>query len=115
MSNGQLAVDSALSTMPDGRSAVAFYWQHNYPMAPYPALADGHHLRVDDIAGGTPGLVLLPGLEEEYLDAVDIAGEAVDWLNSTYGPYPFETTARRPTTPWAFHENQTMTLLPTRC
>lgn len=114
VSNGQL-VDSTLSTMPDGSSAVTFYWQHNYPMAPYLALAAaGHYLRADDVSPGGIPLVYyyFPEFEEEYLDAVDITGEAVDWLSELYGPYPFESYGQA--TYYAMGvsmENQAMTLL----
>ena len=93
VSNGQL-VDSMLTTMPDGSDASTFVWEHEYPMASYLALAaGGHYLRVEEESPGGIPLVFyyFPELEEEYLDAVDITGEAIDWMSELIGPYPFES------------------------
>lgn len=93
ISNGQL-VDSYVDTMPDGSDAATFVWEHAYPMATYLALAaGGHYLRLD---GQSPGGIPLvyyyfPEMEEEYLEAVDITGEAMEWLSGLLGPYPYES------------------------
>ncbi|HSM58169.1 MAG TPA: M1 family metallopeptidase [Candidatus Sulfomarinibacteraceae bacterium] len=93
IANGRL-VDSRLSTMPDGSDGATFVWEHDYPMATYLALAaGGHYLRVDEESpGGIPLIYYyFPELEEEYLEAVQVTGEAVDWLSERLGPYPFDS------------------------
>lgn len=92
IANGQL-VESAVTTMPDGTEGVTFVWEHNAPMATYLALAAaGHYLRVDEVSpGGIPlTFYYFPEMEEEFFEAVDITGEAIDWMVELYGPYPFE-------------------------
>ncbi|MFW6062929.1 MAG: M1 family metallopeptidase [Chloroflexota bacterium] len=93
IANGQL-VDSSLSTMPDGSDGATFVWEHNYPMATYLALAaGGHYLRVEEEAPNGIPLVYyyFPELEDEYLEAVEVTGEAMDWLSERFGPYPFDS------------------------
>ncbi|MDT8305837.1 MAG: M1 family aminopeptidase [Anaerolineae bacterium] len=89
--NGQL-VDSELSTMPDGSDGTTFIWELDAPMATYLVLAaGGHYTRVTDEAPNGVPLVFyyFPEMEEEYLDAVDVTGEAMVWLSERLGPYPF--------------------------
>ncbi len=93
VSNGQL-VDSMLSNMPDGSDAATFVWQHDAPMASYVALAaGGHYLRVDETSpNGVPLIYYyFPELEEEFLEAVAVTGEAIDWLSELLGPYPYDS------------------------
>jgi aminopeptidase N len=112
--NGQL-VDSQLSTMPDGSDGTTFVWELDAPMATYLVLAaGGHYTRVEDVApDGTPLIFYyFPEMEEEYLDAVDITGEALVWLSERLGPYPFDSYGQA--TYYAMGismEMQTMTLL----
>lgn len=114
VSNGQL-IDSMLSTMPDGSDAATFIWEHSDPLASYLVLAaGGHYLRVEDASPQGIPLVYyyFPELEEEYLDAVDITGEAIDWMSELIGPYPFDSYGQA--TYYALGismEMQTMTLL----
>lgn len=114
ISNGQL-VDSYLDTMPDGSDAATFVWEHPYPMATYLALAaGGHYLRLDEQSPGGVPLVYyyFPEFEEEYLDAVEITGEAMAWMSGLLGPYPFESYGQA--TYYALGismEMETMTLL----
>lgn len=114
VSNGQL-VDSMLSTMPDGSDAATFIWEHDEPLASYLVLAaGGHYLRVEDTSPGGIPLVYyyFPELEEEYLEAVDITGEAIDWMGELIGPYPYDSYGQA--TYYALGismEMQTMTLL----
>jgi aminopeptidase N len=91
--NGQL-VDSRLSAMPDGSDGTTFVWQLDAPMATYLVLAaGGHYTRVNDEApNGVPLIYYyFPEMEEEYLEAVDITGEALLWLSERLGPYPFDS------------------------
>lgn len=93
VSNGEL-VDSMLSTMPDGADAATFVWEHDAPMASYVALAaGGHYLRVEETSPNGIPLVFyyFPELEEEYLEAVEITGEAIDWMSELLGPYPYDS------------------------
>lgn len=93
VSNGQL-VESMLSTMPNGSDAATFVWEHDAPMASYVALAaGGHYLRVDEASpNGIPLIYYyFPELEEEFLEAVSITGEAIDWMSELFGPYPFDS------------------------
>jgi aminopeptidase N len=114
VSNGQL-VDSMLSTMPDGSDGATFVWEHGEPLASYLVLAaGGHYLRVDDASPDGIPLVYyyFPELEEDYLDAVDVTGEAIDWMSDLLGPYPYDSYGQA--TYYALGismEMQTMTLL----
>ena len=114
VSNGQL-VESMLSAMPDGSDAATFVWEHDAPMASYLALAaGGHYLRVDDESPNGVPLVYyyFPELEEEFLEATEITGEAIDWLSDLIGPYPYDSYGQA--TYYALGismEMQTMTLL----
>ena len=114
ISNGEL-VATRLDTMPDGSDATTFVWQEDEPMATYLALAaGGHYLRTE---GESPnGIPLIyyyfPEFEEEYDEAVDITGEAIDWMSDLLGPYPFDSYGQA--TYYAMGvsmETQTMTLL----
>jgi aminopeptidase N len=112
--NGQL-VDSRLSTMPDGSDGATFVWELDAPMATYLVLAaGGHYTRVNDEApNGTPLIYYyFPEMEDEYLNAVDVTGEAMMWLSERLGPYPFDSYGQA--TYYAMGismEMQTMTLL----
>lgn len=112
--NGQL-VDSQLSTMPDGSDGTTFVWELDAPMATYLVLAaGGHYTRMDDVAPNGIPLVFyyFPELEEEYLEAVDVTGEAMVWLSERLGPYPFDSYGQA--TYYAMGismEMETMTLL----
>lgn len=91
--NGQL-VESRLSTLPDGSDGTTFVWELDTPMATYVVLAaGGHYTRVNDEApNGVPLIYYyFPEMEEEYLEAVDITGEAMIWLSERLGPYPFDS------------------------
>lgn len=114
ISNGQL-VSSRLSNMPDGSDAATFVWEHDYPMATYLALAaGGHYLRVEDTSPNGIPLVFyyFPELEEEYLDAVEITGEAIDWMSELLGPYPYDSYGQASYYALGISmEMQTMTLL----
>ena len=114
IANGRL-VDSWLSAMPDGSDAATFVWEHDYPMATYLALAaGGHYLRVEDESpAGIPLLYYyFPEFEEEYNEAVDITGEAIDWMSEHFGPYPFDSYGQASYYAMGISmEMQTMTLL----
>ncbi len=114
VSNGQL-VDSMLSTMPDGSEGSTFVWEHDEPMASYLALAaGGHYLRVEESSPQGIPLVFyyFPELEEEYLEAVDITGEAIDWMSELFGPYPYDSYGQASYYALGISmEMQTMTLL----
>lgn len=114
IANGRLT-GTELATLPDGSSGATFFWEHNYPMAPYLALAAaGHYLRKDEVSPGGVPLVFyyFPEFEEEFLEATAITGEAIDWMSELFGPYPFESYGQA--TYYALGvsmESQTMTLL----
>jgi aminopeptidase N len=112
--NGQL-VDSRLSMMPDGSDGTTFVWQLDTPLATYLVLAaGGHYTRVEESAPNGIPLIFyyFPEMEEEYLEAVDVTGEAMVWLGERLGPYPFASYGQA--TYYAMGismEMQTMTLL----
>ncbi len=112
--NGQL-VESRLSTMPDGSDGTTFVWELDEPLATYLILAaGGHYTRVEETAPNGVPLIFyyFPEMEEEYLEAVDVTGEAMVWLSERLGPYPFDSYGQA--TYYAMGismEMQTMTLL----
>ncbi len=114
IANGRL-MGTELATLPDGSRGATFFWEHNYPMAPYLALAAaGHYLRKDEISPSGIPLVYyyFPEFEEEFLEATAITGEAIEWMSELFGPYPFDSYGQA--TYYALGvsmESQTMTLL----
>jgi aminopeptidase N len=114
VANGTL-VDVELDPLTDGRTGRKFIWEHNKPMAPYLALlAVGDYERLD---GLSPNGVLLrhyvfPDLKNDFLDATNDVGRAIDWMSDLLGPYPFDefgyVTA---SVPGASMEAQTLVLL----
>lgn len=96
-------------SVPDGLTGVAngmlvettqhepgwstFVWEHDYPMAPYLAvLAVGNYELIEDrSASGIPiRHYVYPDLRENFLQVASITGEALDWMETLYGAYPFE-------------------------
>jgi aminopeptidase N len=70
-----------------------FVWEHDFPMAPYLAvLAVGNYELIEDRSpGGIPiRHYIYPDLREQFLEVASITGEALDWMETLYGPYPFE-------------------------
>src|SRR5690606_35988332 len=106
---------SRLSTMPDGSDGTTFVWELDEPLATYLILAaGGHYTRVEETAPNGVPLIFyyFPEMEEEYLEAVDVTGEAMVWLSERLGPYPFDSYGQA--TYYAMGismEMQTMTLL----
>lgn len=79
-------------TTPGGNSR--FVWQHDTPMAPYLAMvAVGPFQRIDGQASnGIPiQHFVLPGYEALFGNSAAITAEAIDWLSTFLGPYPFES------------------------
>jgi len=114
VANGKL-LETRPAAMPNGELADLFIWEHNFPMAPYLALvAVGPYQRLD---GRSPGGIplrhyVMPGQEEEVIEATREIGEALDWMANLFGPYPFESfgyvTAQ---VPGGSMETQSMVLL----
>jgi aminopeptidase N len=96
-------------TVPEGLTGVAngllietyqyepgwntFVWEHDYPMAPYLAvLAVGDYELIEEVSpGGIPiRHYVYPDLKTQFIEVAQITGEALDWMESLYGPYPFE-------------------------
>lgn len=98
-----------------------FIWEHNFPMATYLALvAVGHYQRIEAVSPG--GIPLRHyaftdsgdsfGSREDFVAAVSITGEAIDWMSQLFGPYPFEAFGFvAAEMPGASMETQTMVLL----
>jgi aminopeptidase N len=92
VANGRL-IESNAAALPDGRNGTLFVWEHNYPMAPYLAvIAAGTYQRID--SASPQGVPIRHYVFQESLAdhaAADaITGEALDWMSSLFGPYPFE-------------------------
>ena len=93
ISNGQL-VNSWVTESAEGEKVVTFAWEQDDPMATYLALAaGGHYLRADEASpSGVPLIYYyFPELEEEFFEAVDVTGEALDWMSEQFGAYPFDS------------------------
>jgi aminopeptidase N len=88
-----VANGTLLETRPADGGDTLFIWEHNYPMAPYLALAAvGDYVRLD---GASPDGVPLrhyvfPDMVTQFERTADSTGEALDWMSDLFGPYPFE-------------------------
>lgn len=92
VANGRL-LSSNPAQLPDGRSGTQFIWEHNHPMAPYLAvIAVGRYQRVESASPqGIPiRHYIFPESVSEHNTADAITGEALDWMGSLLGTYPFE-------------------------
>ena len=114
VSNGRL-VNTETAALPDGRIGQLFVWEHDEPMAPYLALlAVGEYERIE---GQTPAGVTLrhyvsPETQDQFLEATDEIGAALDWMSQLLGPYPFDQFGYvNIPSPGASLETQTMVLL----
>lgn len=93
VANGTLR-ETNPTTLPNGRSATTYVWQHDYPMASYLAVvAVGEFERIE--ATSPQGVPLrhyvAPAAHEDFRRMEAVTGEALDWLSDLLGPYPFET------------------------
>ncbi|MEZ4510991.1 MAG: M1 family metallopeptidase [Chloroflexota bacterium] len=93
VANGTLRQTNA-TTLPNGRSATTFTWQHDHPMASYLAVvAVGEFERIE--ASSPQGVPLrhyvAAPAREDFRRMEAVTGEALDWLSGLLGPYPFET------------------------
>jgi aminopeptidase N len=115
VANGRLVAVRQGETMPDGRPADTFVWEHNYPMATYLALAAvGPYERLDGLSGeGVPLRdYVFPELQREFLRATAVTAEAMTWMSDLFGPYPFEAYGHATVyVPNVSMETQTMVLL----
>lgn len=92
VANGRLLTSEA-AALPDGREGTLFIWEHNYPMATYLAvIAAGVYQRVESTSPqGVPiRHYLFPESAADHAVADVITGEALDWMGSLFGTYPFE-------------------------
>ncbi|MFZ0549094.1 MAG: M1 family metallopeptidase, partial [Candidatus Promineifilaceae bacterium] len=92
VANGDLLSTEA-TTLPDGRRGTLYTWEHNYPMATYLAvIAAGQYQRVDNTSPqGIPiRHYLFPDTVADHILADATTGEALDWMSSRFGPYPFD-------------------------
>jgi aminopeptidase N len=92
VANGRL-LSSESATLTDGQDGTLFIWEHNFPMAPYLAIvAVGRYQRVDDTS--PQGILIrhyiFPETRADHDAADAITGEALDWMGSLFGTYPFE-------------------------
>jgi aminopeptidase N len=115
VANGRLVAVRPHETMPDGRPAEEFVWEHDYPMATYLALAAvGPYRRLDGMtqAGVPLRDYVFPELQSEFLQATAVTGEAMAWMSDLFGPYPFEAYGHATVyVPNVSMETQTMVLL----
>lgn len=114
VANGQL-LETRPGILPSGEAGTLFIWDHPYPMAPYLAVvAVGPYERLEDRSpSGVPiRHYVLPDMREEVLEATSEIGQALNWMEATFGPYPFEAFGfvTAPVTGRSM-ESQTMVLL----
>jgi aminopeptidase N len=118
VANGRLVAVRQGESMPDGRPADTFIWEHDYPMATYLALAAvGPYERLDNITrDGIPRRdYVFPELQREFLRATAATEEAMAWMVGHFGPYPFEAYGHVTVyVPNVSMETQTMVLLSDR-
>jgi aminopeptidase N len=92
VANGRL-LSSEPVELPSGRNGDLFIWEHNYPMATYLAvIAAGDYERVESTSPqGIPiRHYIFPESAADHAAADIITGEAIDWMGSLFGTYPFE-------------------------
>ena len=114
VANGQL-ISREPGAMPGGEIGELFVWEHNFPMAPYLAVAAVgryEHLPALSSSGVPLRSYVFPELRDEVVEATGEIDEAIVWMSQMFGPYPFENfgfvTAR---VPGGSMESQTMVLL----
>jgi aminopeptidase N len=97
-----LTVPAGLEGIANGRmmeetasgGVTTFTWDNPYPTASYAVtLAVGDY---ELISGTSPGGIpiehyIFEDIRQPFLDAAGVTGEALDWLGSLFGEYPFET------------------------
>ena len=93
VANGVLVESRTGETLPDGRPADLFIWEHNFPMAP--AFATVAVSKYELVAGASPGGVplrsyVIPERRAEMEARTALIGQMMDWLSERLGPYPFE-------------------------
>jgi aminopeptidase N len=118
VANGRLVVVRQDETMPDGRPADTFVWEHNYPMATYLAVAAvGPYVRLDGVTHDGVHLrdYVFPELQPDFLRATAVTEAAMAWMGDLFGPYPFEAYGHATVyVPNVSMETQTMVLLSNR-
>ena len=77
----------------DDATSSTFIWEHDFPMASYLAtVVVGVFERLEDVS--PEGVLLRHYVTEEAMVEFDTAvvdvGEAIDWMSTRFGPYPFE-------------------------
>jgi aminopeptidase N len=113
--NGRLVAVRQGESMPDGRPADTFVWEHDYPMATYLAVvAVGPYERLDGMT--REGIPLrdyvFPELQADFLRATAVVDEALAWMSELFGPYPFDVYGHATVyVPNVSMETQTMVLL----
>jgi aminopeptidase N len=114
VANGEF-INREPAALPGGRDGELFVWEHQFPMAPYLALvAVGEYEKFGTQSpSGIPlRYYYFPGLAEEIRTATHAIPDAIDWMASLFGPYPFESFGYVTVKiPGASLETQTMVLL----